>query len=431
MPDDQLRDVIQGLRSRLQDELDAQLQTLSLSHEQAVEDARRAGELEAEQRWAARLETTTHEWTARLENEIANARADAEKRLAAEGMRVRLEATQAAADAATKARREFDEAIAEERQRAQQQMEAERERAQQQMEAARERAQRDLAEAQRALEAERRRAEQALEEARQAPPPVASADGARLLDAIRRLDEATSLSDVLTMVANAAAAEAPRVTLFLVNTDHLEPWTVEGAAAMSAGWVRVDGREAGLLADAIRHHQPVTTSPGGAVAPAFASLPPERLACAVPFVLGGQPVAVLYADEGPDGAAPPAWQDAIQILGRHAAACLAHVTAARTSQAMRLLGGSPGAPASPNANEDEQGARRYARLLVSELKLYNESAVRLGRQKRDILQRLRPEIDRARRLYDERVPASVQARDALFQQELVQTLADGDPALLG
>ena len=83
------------------------------------------------------------------------------------------------------------------------------------------------------------------------------------------------------------------------------------------------------------------------------------------------------------------------------------------------------------ADADDQGAKRYARLLVSEIKLYNEAAVRVGRQKRDLLQRLRPEIERARRLYEERIPADVGARAAYFQQELVQTLADGDAGLLG
>ena len=68
---------------------------------------------------------------------------------------------------------------------------------------------------------------------------------------------------------------------------------------------------------------------------------------------------------------------------------------------------------------------------MSEIKLYNEAAVRTGRERRDLLSRLRPEIDRARRLYEERVPPVVGARGQYFQQELVQTLADGDPALLG
>jgi hypothetical protein len=89
------------------------------------------------------------------------------------------------------------------------------------------------------------------------------------------------------------------------------------------------------------------------------------------------------------------------------------------------------APHVARSADDDTSARRYARLLVSEIKLYNEGAVRVGREKRDLLQRLRPEIERARRLYEERVPDAVGARGQYFQQELVQTLADGDAARLG
>jgi hypothetical protein len=80
-------------------------------------------------------------------------------------------------------------------------------------------------------------------------------------------------------------------------------------------------------------------------------------------------------------------------------------------------------------DEDVQSARRYAKLLVSEIKLYNEGAVRVGRERRDLRSRLGDEIDRARRLYDQRVPQSLHGRDAYFQQELVQTLAEGDQSL--
>ncbi|MBA2301337.1 MAG: hypothetical protein H0W08_01735, partial [Acidobacteria bacterium] len=81
--------------------------------------------------------------------------------------------------------------------------------------------------------------------------------------------------------------------------------------------------------------------------------------------------------------------------------------------------------------DDAQSARRYARLLVSEIKLYNEATVREGRDRRDLLRRLGPEVDRARRLYEERVPSTVAGRAHHFNHELIQTLAGGDPSLLG
>jgi hypothetical protein len=101
---------------------------------------------------------------------------------------------------------------------------------------------------------------------------------------------------------------------------------------------------------------------------------------------------------------------------------------------MRLMSDDVSAPpssASAAAEDEIHAARRYARLLVSEIKLYNESAVRMGRERKDLLLRLEPEIERARRLYAERVAPTVHGRDALFDQELSQTLADGDHSLLG
>jgi hypothetical protein len=76
-------------------------------------------------------------------------------------------------------------------------------------------------------------------------------------------------------------------------------------------------------------------------------------------------------------------------------------------------------------------ARRFARLLVSEIKLYNEPKVKEGRLEGDLYGRLREDIDRSRQMYDKRVAPPVAARYDYFHQELVNTLAEGDPAKLG
>jgi hypothetical protein len=76
-------------------------------------------------------------------------------------------------------------------------------------------------------------------------------------------------------------------------------------------------------------------------------------------------------------------------------------------------------------------ARRFARLLVSEIKLYNEQKVKDGRLEGDLYERLREDIDRSRQMYDKRVAPPVAARYDYFHQELVNTLAEGDPAKLG
>jgi hypothetical protein len=76
-------------------------------------------------------------------------------------------------------------------------------------------------------------------------------------------------------------------------------------------------------------------------------------------------------------------------------------------------------------------ARRFARLLISEIKLYNEQKVTEGRMEHDLYDRLREYIDRSREMYDKRVKAEVANRYDYFHGELVNTLAEGDVSKLG
>ena len=88
----------------------------------------------------------------------------------------------------------------------------------------------------------------------------------------------------------------------------------------------------------------------------------------------------------------------------------------------------------PVASGDEalhEEARRLARLLVSEIKLYNEEQVEEGRRNRDVYHRLRDDIDRSRQLYEERVAERIRATTDYFYQELVRNLAGGDARALG
>ena len=88
------------------------------------------------------------------------------------------------------------------------------------------------------------------------------------------------------------------------------------------------------------------------------------------------------------------------------------------------------------ASRDEEAlheeARRLARLLVTEIKLYNEEVVEKSRRSGDIYDRLRDEIDRSRQMYEERIdPHLLGDGPDYFRQELIQRLAGGDERLLG
>ena len=75
-------------------------------------------------------------------------------------------------------------------------------------------------------------------------------------------------------------------------------------------------------------------------------------------------------------------------------------------------------------------ARLAARLLVSEIKLYNENDVREGRGASDLYNRLQKQIDQGREQYRQRVDMGTVKKD-YYHDELIRVLADGDGALLG
>jgi hypothetical protein len=135
--------------------------------------------------------------------------------------------------------------------------------------------------------------------------------------------------------------------------------------------------------------------------PSFASVPPaERPAAPLPREDGVSPIPT------PGRAPEPARSPEL----------------AADAPRERVLGG-PLAPPAENERRDE--ARRFARLLASEIKLYNEREVSVGRERGDLYARLKEDIERGRRLYEERVPADVRSGADYFYEELVQVLANG------
>jgi hypothetical protein len=86
------------------------------------------------------------------------------------------------------------------------------------------------------------------------------------------------------------------------------------------------------------------------------------------------------------------------------------------------------APEDQKAHED---AKRFARLVVSEIKLYNEAKVNEGRRNKDIHERLKEDVERGKQMYSDRVPAHIRDTTTYFYDELVRILAGGDASALG
>jgi hypothetical protein len=85
----------------------------------------------------------------------------------------------------------------------------------------------------------------------------------------------------------------------------------------------------------------------------------------------------------------------------------------------------------PDTRKKHEEAQRFARLLVSEIRLYNEAKVKQGQKSRDLYDLLRDDIERSRQLYRERVAENIRVSTNYFNDELVRLLADGDEGAMG
>jgi hypothetical protein len=85
----------------------------------------------------------------------------------------------------------------------------------------------------------------------------------------------------------------------------------------------------------------------------------------------------------------------------------------------------------PQEEKLHADAKRFARLLVSEIKLYNEHHVREGRENHDLYLRMKRDIDRSRDMYEKRVSPNVSRKIDYFHDEIIRILGDNDPSTLG
>ena len=89
-------------------------------------------------------------------------------------------------------------------------------------------------------------------------------------------------------------------------------------------------------------------------------------------------------------------------------------------------------PALSSEDQDtHRKAQRFARLLVDEVKLYNQAKVSEGRKHKDLYDRLKEAIEKSRGTYQKRYGNTVAAAGDYFQHELVRSLAEDDVSIMG
>jgi hypothetical protein len=97
--------------------------------------------------------------------------------------------------------------------------------------------------------------------------------------------------------------------------------------------------------------------------------------------------------------------------------------------------GGPSAAAAPALSDEDaevhRKAQRFARLLMDEIKLYNQAKVAEGRKHKDLYDRLKEDIDKSRATYLKRYGSTAAATGDYFSQEMIRSLAEDDVSLLG
>jgi hypothetical protein len=91
----------------------------------------------------------------------------------------------------------------------------------------------------------------------------------------------------------------------------------------------------------------------------------------------------------------------------------------------------PAAQMSPEDADTHRKAQRFIRLLMDEIKLYNQAKVAEGRKNKNLYDILRDDIEKSRATYNKRYGQTVAANADYFNQELIRSLAEDDISLLG
>ena len=301
-----------------------------------------------------------------------------------------------------------------------------------------------------------------------------------LVACVKGLSLAADQIALLDRVLEGASLCFSRACLFLLRGDTAHGWSSVGFQENEEGdlarSLRVPLANVALLRSAIESRAAMRSEDSSEYASLLPPpVPGERLpssAMAAPLIVRGRVSAILYGDNGGDGA------PLCDFPSAEALVCVASLAADRL--ALEARGDAPevvahsdveirippvtedaeeppavevvepdpldeeleyasfaresstsAASLSPEESRLHEDARRFARLLVSELLLYNEDVVVAGRKQRDIYDRLKDEIDKSRQAYDQRVPEPIRSGTDYFKEELIRTLAQGDALALG
>lgn len=264
--------------------------------------------------------------------------------------------------------------------------------------------------------------------------------------AVASVQDASSQTDILKALLDGATHFSDRIVLLVVRGNTATGWQARGFSDNDSVKAFSTDCGSGLAGRVVDSH-----TPAGAAADEFDSdfvqrfgAPADGNVLLMPLTIKSKVAALIYADGGSRGA-EGLDRSAMELLVRATGLWLEVLSFRKTgpSEPSRPepQHGASSAPAPAvqesahvvaAAPEDEAHvkAKRFAKLLVEEIKLYNQEKVSQGRINKDLYERLKEDIDKSKATYDRRYGQTITDVD-YFTQELVRILGDNDRSALG
>jgi hypothetical protein len=301
----------------------------------------------------------------------------------------------------------------------------------------------------------------------------------RLLKAVSAIQAATTQRDVLRGMLDSAASYCGRIALFVVKGGSAIGWQARSFPNNDAIRDFQLDANAGLVSRVLEQRSAVSAKASDIGKKFLAEFgAPDTDHCLVlPLVLKEKVAALIYADGGAgshfdkaalellvvstgtwlevsaqrkaspkepaaESAPGPEKAPVARAAAAHAAPSFSdpfagHAplhgqagSAASGVEASQTGGAADAVTLSPDADTHKK-AQRFARLLVDEIKLYNQAKVMEGRQNKDLYDRLKEDIDKSRASYLKRFGNTPAASGDYFNLEVIRSLAEDDVSLLG
>ncbi len=268
----------------------------------------------------------------------------------------------------------------------------------------------------------------------------------------KRLATAEGASEIFHILLDGAALAAPRAGLYLVRKGVLKGWgtrgygreeaeqfqtlAIEEDGAWPAVLIRPDGPETDVRPDALTEARASTVRVSGrALAvveiardtgqepwhPEIVGLLIRVAEMRLELDLAKRKIArfgkVKQAEPAPEATIEPAPDDDVPEA------------APETDVGMEPVPEQAEGDEAPAENPACVAARRFARLVATDIRLYNEEAVMLGRKHRDLENRLKDQIERGAEAFLRRYPDLGDSGEEILRDAYIQVLGAGDVSL--